>query len=221
LFAEAGEAEAAPGQQVVATIAEPFSPRGSYAVIYGDVAPDGAVIKLTGHKVDRFEGPACVFDSEEDAFHAVQDGAVGEGDVIVIRYEGPQGGPGMREMLQVTAALKGRGVHDVALITDGRFSGASYGFVAGHVSPEAAAGGPIALIRDGDRITIDVTNRRIDVAADLAARRAGHVQPPLKAATGVFAKYRATVASAAQGAVTIPNPPPAQVRADNRQTEEA
>jgi dihydroxy-acid dehydratase len=221
LFAEAAEAEATPGQQVVSTIAEPFSPRGSYAVIYGDVAPDGAVIKLTGHKVDRFEGPACVFDSEEDAFHAVQDGAVGEGDVIVIRYEGPQGGPGMREMLQVTAALKGRGVHDVALITDGRFSGASYGFVAGHVSPEAAAGGPIALIRDGDRITIDVTNRRIDVAADLTSRRAGHAQPPLKAATGVFAKYRATVASAAQGAVTIPNPPPAQVRADNRQTEEA
>ncbi|OYX58963.1 MAG: dihydroxy-acid dehydratase [Brevundimonas subvibrioides] len=221
LFAEAAEAEETPGQQVVSTVAEPFSPRGSYAVIYGDIAPDGAVIKLTGHEVDRFEGPACVFDSEEDAFHAVQDGSVGEGDVIVIRYEGPQGGPGMREMLQVTAALKGRGIHNVALITDGRFSGASYGFVAGHVSPEAAAGGPIGLIRDGDRITIDVTARRIDVAADLAARRIGHVAPPLNAATGVFAKYRASVASAAQGAVTIPNPPPAQVRADQRQTQEA
>jgi len=221
LFAEAAEAEETPGQQVVSTVAEPFSPRGSYAVIYGDIAPDGAVIKLTGHKVDRFEGPACVFDSEEDAFHAVQDGSVGEGDVIVIRYEGPQGGPGMREMLQVTAALKGRGIHNVALITDGRFSGASYGFVAGHVSPEAAAGGPIGLIRDGDRITIDVTARRIDVAADLASRRTGHVAPPLNAATGVFAKYRASVASAAQGAVTIPNPPPAQVRAATRQTQEA
>ena len=221
LFAEAAEAEETPGQQVVSTVAQPFSPRGSYAVIYGDIAPDGAVIKLTGHKVDRFEGPASVFDSEEDAFHAVQDGSVGEGDVIVIRYEGPQGGPGMREMLQVTAALKGRGIHNVALITDGRFSGASYGFVAGHVSPEAAAGGPIGLIRDGDRITIDVTARRIDVAADLAARRTGHVAPPLNAATGVFAKYRASVASAAQGAVTIPNPPPAQVRADQRQTQEA
>ncbi|MGV3578430.1 dihydroxy-acid dehydratase [Brevundimonas sp.] len=221
LFAEAAEAEETPGQQVVSTVAEPFSPRGSYAVCYGDVAPDGAVIKLTGHKVDRFEGPACVFDSEEDAFHAVQDGSVGEGDVIVIRYEGPQGGPGMREMLQVTAALKGRGIHDVALITDGRFSGASYGFVAGHVSPEAAAGGPIALIRDGDRITIDVTARRIDVAADLASRREGHTPPSLNAATGVFAKYRASVASAAQGAVTIPNPPPAQIRAENRQTQEA
>jgi dihydroxy-acid dehydratase len=120
----------------------------------------------------------------------------------------------MREMLQVTAALKGRGIHDVALITDGRFSGASYGFVAGHVSPEAAAGGPIALIRDGDRIAIDVTNRRIDVDADLVNRRADHSAPPARPAHGVFAKYRASVASAAQGAVTIPNPPPVQRPAD-------
>jgi dihydroxy-acid dehydratase len=214
LFAEAAEAEETPGQQVVATFAAPVMARGSYAVIYGDVAPDGAVIKLTGHKVDRFEGPACVFDSEEDAFHAVQDGSVGEGDVIVIRYEGPRGGPGMREMLQVTAALKGRGVHDVALITDGRFSGASYGFVAGHVSPEAAVGGPIALIRDGDRIAIDVTNRRIDVDADLVKRRAEFAPHPIRPAHGVFAKYRAAVASAAQGAVTIPDPPPVQRPAD-------
>ena len=212
LFAEAAEAEEAPQQQVIATVADPVSARGSYAVIYGDVAPDGAVIKLTGHAVDRFEGPACVFDSEEDAFHAVQDGSVGEGDVIIIRYEGPRGGPGMREMLQVTAALKGRGIHDVALITDGRFSGASYGFVAGHVSPEAAVGGPIALVRDGDRITIDVTNRRIDVSADLEARRAGFAPNRARPAHGVFAKYAASVASAAQGAVTIPNPPPAQTR---------
>lgn len=226
LFAEAAEAEEAPGQQVVTTFDAPVMARGSYAVIYGDIAPEGAVIKLTGHKVDRFEGPACVFDSEEDAFHAVQDGAVGEGDVIVIRYEGPRGGPGMREMLQVTAALKGRGIHDVALITDGRFSGASYGFVAGHVSPEAAVGGPIALIRDGDRIAIDVTNRRIDVDADLVARRANFAPPPLRPARGVFAKYRASVASAAQGAVTIPNPPPiqsrdGQVRADFKAHEDA
>ena len=221
LFVEASEAEEAPGQQVVATFDAPVMARGSYAVIHGDVAPEGAVIKLTGHKVDRFEGPACVFDGEEDAFHAVQDGSVGEGDVIVIRYEGPKGGPGMREMLQVTAALKGRGIENVALITDGRFSGASYGFVAGHVSPEAAVGGPIALIRDGDRITIDVTNRRIDVAADLKARRAAHVAPALNAARGVFAKYRASVASAAQGAVTIPNPPPAQVPASTQTHEDA
>ena len=210
LFAEAAEAEETPGQQVVADFAVPVMDRGSYAVIYGNVAPDGAVIKLTGHKVDRFEGPACVFDREEDAFHAVQDGSVGEGDVIVIRYEGPKGGPGMREMLQVTAALKGRGVDNVALITDGRFSGASYGFVAGHVSPEAAVGGPIALIRDGDRIVINVANRRIDVDADLVKRRAGFTPPAVRPAHGVFAKYRASVASAAQGAVTIPDPPPVQ-----------
>jgi dihydroxy-acid dehydratase len=127
----------------------------------------------------------------------------------------------MREMLQVTAALKGRGVHDVALITDGRFSGASYGFVAGHVSPEAAVGGPIALIRDGDRITIDVTRRAIDVDADLTARRAGFVPKAASPAHGVFAKYRASVASAAQGAVTIPNPPPARSRADIKAHEDA
>jgi len=211
LFAEAAEAEETPGQIVVATMDAPVMDRGSYAVIYGDVAPEGAVIKLTGHKVDVFEGPAAVFDSEEDAFHAVQDGSVGEGDVIIIRYEGPRGGPGMREMLQVTAALKGRGINNVALLTDGRFSGASYGFVAGHVSPEAAVGGPIALVRDGDRITIDVSNRRIDVDADLVARRQGFTPRPMAPAHGVFAKYRASVASASQGAVTIPNPPPAQI----------
>ncbi len=210
LFAEAAEAEETPGQQVVTSMDAPVMARGSYAVIYGDVAPEGAVIKLTGHKVDRFEGPAAVFDCEEDAFHAVQDGSVGEGDVIIIRYEGPKGGPGMREMLQVTAALKGRKVENVALLTDGRFSGASYGFVAGHVSPEAAVGGPIALIRDGDPIVIDVTNRRIDVLVDLEARRADFAPNRVRPAQGVFAKYRAAVASASQGAVTIPNPPPAQ-----------
>jgi dihydroxy-acid dehydratase len=213
LFAEAAEAEETPGQQVVTSMEAPVMARGSYAVIYGDVAPEGAVIKLTGHKVDRFEGPAAVFDCEEDAFHAVQDGSVGEGDVIIIRYEGPKGGPGMREMLQVTAALKGRQVENVALLTDGRFSGASYGFVAGHVSPEAAVGGPIALIRDGDPIVIDVTNRRIDVLVDLEARRADFAPNPVRPAQGVFAKYRAAVASASQGAVTIPNPPPAQTPA--------
>ena len=221
LFEEAAEAEETPGQVVVTSIVKPVMDRGSYAVIYGDVAPEGAIIKLTGHKVDVFEGPACVFDSEEDAFHAVQDGSVGEGDVIIIRYEGPKGGPGMREMLQVTAALKGRSVNNVALLTDGRFSGASYGFVAGHVSPEAAVGGPIALVRDGDRIHIDVTNRRIDVDADLAARRKNFVLKPMTEAHGVFAKYRASVASASQGAVTIPNPPAAQIPANIKATEKA
>lgn len=207
LFEEAADAVETLGQEVVTTFANPVMARGSYAVIYGNVAPEGAVIKLTGHDVSRFEGPACVFDSEEDAFHAVQGGAVHEGDVIVIRYEGPKGGPGMREMLQVTAALKGRGMQNVALITDGRFSGASYGFVVGHVAPEAAAGGPIALIRDGDRIAIDVAARTINVAAELG-ERAGRVQPPPREApTGVFAKYAALVSSASQGAVTMPNPP--------------
>ncbi|WP_409019342.1 dihydroxy-acid dehydratase [Brevundimonas vesicularis] len=214
LFAEAGQAEEQPGQQVVTRIEAPVMARGSYAVIYGNVAPEGAVIKLTGHKVDRFEGPAKVFEGEEDAFAAVQTGRAGEGDVIIIRYEGPKGGPGMREMLQITAALKGRKVENVALLTDGRFSGASYGFVAGHVSPEAAVGGPIALIRDGDPIVVDVTNRRIDVLVDLEARRAGFSPNQVRPAHGVFAKYRASVASASQGAVTIPNPPPAQVPAD-------
>ncbi len=211
LFEEARDAIEAAGQQVVRTFALPVLPRGSYAVIYGEVAPGGAVIKLAGHDIAQFEGPGRVFDSEEDAFAAVQNGAVGEGDVVVIRSEGPKGGPGMREMLQVTAALKGRGLKDVALVTDGRFSGASYGFVVGHVAPEAAAGGPIARLRDGDIIRIDVAARSIDVSADLSTRKA---QPPMKEApVGAFAKYAALVASASQGAVTIPNPPPAQSRA--------
>ena len=211
LFEEAREAAETTGQQVVRTFASPVIPRGSYAVIHGNIAPEGAVIKLAGHEIERFEGPARVFDGEEAAFDAVQQGAINEGDVIIIRYEGPKGGPGMREMLQVTAALKGRGVKDVALITDGRFSGASYGFVAGHVSPEAAAGGPIARVRDGDIIVIDVPARTINTRADLSQRRAN---PPVKAApAGVFAKYAALVASASQGAVTIPNPPAAQTPA--------
>ena len=210
LFKEAVEAVENAGQQVVRSFDDPVLTRGSYAVIYGGVAPDGAVIKLVGHDTTCFEGPARVFDSEEASFEAVQGGGVSEGDVIVIRYEGPRGGPGMREMLQVTAALKGRSMTNVALITDGRFSGASYGFVVGHVAPEAAAGGPIALIEDGDIISIDVVARSIDVRADLSTRRAN---PPRKEApAGVFAKYAALVASASQGAVTIPNPPPAQSR---------
>ncbi|MGE0740016.1 MAG: dihydroxy-acid dehydratase [Hyphomonadaceae bacterium] len=210
LFDEAREAVEPAGQQVIRDFSAPVLARGSYAVIYGNVAPDGAVIKLVGHDTARFEGPARVFDSEEASFDAVQAGAIKEGDVIVIRYEGPKGGPGMREMLQVTAALKGRGMKNVALITDGRFSGASYGFVAGHVSPEAAAGGAIALLKDGDVISIDVAARSIDTTADLSARRS---HPPTKPApTGAFAKYAALVASASQGAVTIPNPPPAQRR---------
>ncbi|MCC6786969.1 MAG: dihydroxy-acid dehydratase [Hyphomonadaceae bacterium] len=213
LFVEAREAVETPSQQVIRDFGAPVMPRGSYAVIYGNIAPDGAVIKLVGHDTARFEGPARVFDSEEASFDAVQRGAISEGDVIVIRYEGPRGGPGMREMLQVTAALKGRGVRNVALITDGRFSGASYGFVAGHVSPEAAAGGPIALLRDGDIIAIDVATRRIETRADLSTRTPN--PPHREAPTGVFAKYAALVSSASQGAVTILNPPPAQRRPEH------
>ena len=176
-------------------------------MIYGNIAPEGAVIKLAGHEISRFEAPpACSIANMTPSTPCKR--GHNEGDVIVIRYEGPKGGPGMREMLQVTAALKGRGVKDVALITDGRFSGASYGFVAGHVAPEAAVGGPIALIQDGDIIEIDVAKRAINARVDLSQRRAN---PPAKAAPqGVFAKYAALVASASQGAVTIPNPPAAQ-----------
>ncbi len=213
LFDETREAIETPNQQVIRNFDAPVMERGSYAVIYGNIAPDGAVIKLVGHDTARFEGPARVFDSEEASFEAVQNGSIREGDVIVIRYEGPRGGPGMREMLQVTAALKGRGVKNVALITDGRFSGASYGFVAGHVSPEAAAGGPIALLRDGDIIAIDVAERRVDTHADLSTRTAS--PPKREAPTGVFAKYAALVSSASQGAVTFPNPPPAQRRPEH------
>ena len=212
LFTEASEAVETPGQQVVRSFLAPVISRGSFAVIYGNVAPEGAVIKLAGHEIASFEGPARVFDSEEHAFESVQAGGISEGDVVVIRYEGPKGGPGMREMLQVTAALKGRGLKDVALITDGRFSGASYGVVVGHVTPEAAVGGPIGRLRNGDLICIDVRARVINVRADLSARLAN---PPKTAApTGVFAKYAALVASASQGAVTFPNPPPAQTRSN-------
>ncbi|MFN2333450.1 MAG: dihydroxy-acid dehydratase, partial [Wenzhouxiangellaceae bacterium] len=152
LFDEIGQAEEKPGQEVVRAVDHPFKPRGGFGILYGKLAPEGCVIKLAGHGRLDHEGPARVFDSEEDAFAAVQAGRIVAGDVVVIRYEGPRGGPGMREMLAVTAALVGQGLSDsVALVTDGRFSGATYGFMIGHVSPEAADGGPLALVRDGDR----------------------------------------------------------------------
>ena len=202
LFAEAGEAQETPGQPVIHGFDAPVVSRGGFGVLYGDLAPDGCVVKLSGHEKTSFEGPAVVFDSEDDAFAAVQTGAIRNGDVVVIRYEGPVGGPGMREMLAVTAALKGRGLHEVALITDGRFSGASHGFVIGHVSPEAANGGPIALIRDGDVIAIDTDARRIDVRADLEARRPGWTPRTRPAPRGALSKYARLVSSAALGAVT-------------------
>ncbi|NBD95027.1 MAG: dihydroxy-acid dehydratase [Gammaproteobacteria bacterium] len=203
LLAEVENAQATTGQAVVRTVAEPFKPRGGFGILYGDLAPEGCVIKLAGHGRLQHRGPARVFDGEEAAFEAVQTGQIQSGDVVVIRYEGPRGGPGMREMLAVTAALVGQGLSEsVALITDGRFSGATYGFMVGHVSPEAADGGPLALLADGDTVTIDVDAQTLNADADLNARRAGW-QPPAPAATqGVYARYIAQVSSASNGAVT-------------------
>ncbi len=190
-------------QNVVRPIDDPLKPHGGFAVLFGNLAPEGCVVKLAGHGRDLHEGPARVFDGEPAAFAAVQAGKIRAGDVIVIRYEGPAGAPGMPEMLAVTAALVGRGLgDDVALITDGRFSGATRGFMVGHIAPEAARGGPIALLADGDPIRIDVKARRIDCGADLNARRADWRAPEPRATRGVLAKYARLVGSAAHGAVT-------------------
>ena len=213
LFEEAQASREADEQPVIRGFDDPVVSRGGFGILYGDLAPEGCVVKLSGHEKHRFTGPAAVFDSEDDCFHAVQSGQIRNGDVIVIRYEGPKGGPGMREMLAVTAALKGRGLNDVALMTDGRFSGASHGFVIGHVAPEAASGGPIALVRDGDVITIDTDARRIDVAADLDARRKGWVSRAKPAPRGALEKYARLVSSASQGAITIGPPAIAAVAA--------
>ncbi len=204
LFEDARSATAeASEQRVVRRVEAPLKPSGGFAILRGSLAPDGCVVKLAGHGRLAHTGPARVFDGEDAAFGAVQRGEIKAGDVVVIRGEGPKGGPGMREMLAVTAALVGHGLGDsVALVTDGRFSGATHGFMAGHVSPEAASGGPIALVADGDPITLDVPTRRIDVHADLAARRASWVRPESGRLRGVFAKYAALVSSASEGAVT-------------------
>ena len=197
------------GPPVLREVTDPLKPRGGFAIMRGSLAPEGCVVKLAGHARMRHEGPARVFDGEEAAFAAVQAGLIQDGDVVVIRNEGPRGGPGMREMLAVTAALIGRGLGDsVALLTDGRFSGATHGLMAGHVSPEAVLDGPIAYVTNGDVITIDVEARRIDVAADIEARRRAHryVPPPPRYGRGVMAKYAALVSSASEGAVTRPNP---------------
>ena len=205
LFEELDEARETAGQEAVRPLAAPLKPRGGFAILRGSLAPEGCVLKLAGHDRSRHVGPARVFDGEEATFAAVQAGSIQPGDVVIIRYEGPRGGPGMREMLAVTAAIVGRGLGDsVALVTDGRFSGATYGMMAGHVSPEADRGGPIALVRDGDMVTIDVESRRIDVAADLAARAAELRPRPRRALPRVLAKYAAGVSSASEGAVTRP-----------------
>ena len=202
-FADSKAAATSPTQDVVRPVSDPIKPRGGYSILYGDLAPEGCIVKLAGHGREKHTGPARVFDSEEAAFAAVQARKINAGDIVVIRFEGPAGGPGMREMLAVTAALVGQGLgNDVALITDGRFSGATHGFMVGHVSPEAAHGGPIAKLREGDVVTIDVASRRLDVAADLASRIAVRIAPRVR--HGVLAKFARDVRSASQGAVTSP-----------------
>ena len=195
-----------PGQDIVRPFADPIKKDSHLVVLYGNLAPDGAVAKLTGKEGLAFAGRARVFDSEEASLQAILDGVVRAGDVVVIRYEGPKGGPGMREMLSPTGAIMGKGLGDsVALITDGRFSGGSHGFVVGHIAPEAALGGPLALVRDGDRITIDAKRRAITLvvsAAELKKRRARWSAPAPYATRGVLAKYARDVSSASLGAVT-------------------
>ena len=204
----AESAVATADQKVVVDIEKPINPNGGIAVLRGNLAPEGCVVKLAGHGRRFHQGPARVFEREEECFAAVQAGKVKAGDVVVIRYEGPVGGPGMREMLGVTAAIVGAGLgDDVVLITDGRFSGATHGFMVGHMAPEAAHGGNIAFVRDGDQITLDVEKRELnlDVADDeLAKRREGWAPPPPRYTAGVFAKYAKSVASASEGAITSP-----------------
>jgi dihydroxy-acid dehydratase len=202
---EAQDAVETPGQDVVRPLGQPLKPSGGLMILRGSLAPDGAVVKVAGHERHVHCGPARVFDGEEAAMHAVTEQQLKPGDVVIIRYEGPRGGPGMREMLDVTAAIVGAGLGDsVALVTDGRFSGATRGLMIGHVAPEAARGGPLALVRDGDPIEIDVDQRRLDLQVDAGElqSRLKDWQPPEPHYThGVFARYGALVSSASEGAV--------------------
>jgi dihydroxy-acid dehydratase len=194
------------GQKILKPLEEPIKKTGHIRILRGSLAPDGAVAKITGKEGERFSGPARVYDSEEDMLHALEQNKISKGDVVVIRYEGPKGGPGMPEMLTPTSAIMGAGLgSDVALLTDGRFSGGSHGFIVGHITPEAQSGGPIALVRDGDVITIDAVQNRIDVniePAELAKRREAWKAPPLKATRGTLYKYIKNVKSASEGCVT-------------------
>ena len=203
---EARAAREAPGQKVIRPLSKPIAKHGGLAILRGNLAPEGCVAKLAGHAEEVFRGKARVFDREEDAFVAVKAGRVKAGDFVVIRYEGPQGGPGMREMLHVTGAIQGAGLGgSVALMTDGRFSGASHGFMVGHVAPEAAVGGPIAAVRSGDTIVLDVKRRRLDVelsAAELTKRLRSVKRPKPRYTWGALAKYARLVSSASDGAVT-------------------
>jgi dihydroxy-acid dehydratase len=205
---EAAEAKETPGQEVVRPATKPLSPTGGLAILKGNLAPEGCVVKVAHHHGDTFRGPARVFDSEEAAFAAVEKNQLRKGDVVVIRYEGPRGGPGMREMLVVTAAIVGAGLGEsVALITDGRFSGATRGLMIGHVAPEAFVGGPIAAVRDGDMISIDLARRELTVElsqGEVAARLRKWSAPAPRFTRGVFAKYASQVSSASEGAITTP-----------------
>jgi dihydroxy-acid dehydratase len=199
-------AEEADGQEVIRPLDNPIKPNGGFAILRGNLAPEGCVVKLSGHDRLEHRGPARVFESEEEAFAAVKDRLIEAGEVVVIRNEGPAGGPGMREMLQVTAALVGEGLGDsVALLTDGRFSGATHGFMAGHVAPEAPRGGPIAAVRDGDIVVFDVANRELNLELpddEIAQRIADYEPPPPAYESGVLGKYARHVGSAAEGALT-------------------
>jgi len=206
--AEAENAVETAGQEVIVPLAKPLKATGGLVILKGNLAPEGCVAKISGHERLEHRGPARVFESEEDAMAAVTAKKIRAGDVVVIRNEGPKGGPGMREMLGVTAAIVGEGLGgSVALLTDGRFSGATRGLMVGHVAPEAALGGPIAAIREGDRITIDTKIRRLELEisdAEIARRLAEWKAPAPHYKTGVFAKYAALVRSAAEGAITTP-----------------
>jgi dihydroxy-acid dehydratase len=205
---EVANAVETPGQVVVTTADKPFKPTGGIVVLRGNLAPEGAVVKMAGHERTYHRGPARLFDREEAAMHAIEAGSIVAGDVVIIRYEGPRGGPGMREMLGITGAIVGAGLGEtVALVTDGRFSGGTRGLMIGHAAPEAAIGGPLAALHDGDIVVIDIDNRRLDTevpASELAARLVMWKAPKPHYTTGVFAKYAALVSSAADGAITRP-----------------
>jgi dihydroxy-acid dehydratase len=205
---EAAQAVETRGQEVVRALEKPIKPTGGLVILRGNLAPEGCVVKVAGHERQHHRGPARVFDREEDAMKAVTSNVIKAGDVVVIRYEGPKGGPGMREMLGVTGALVGQGLGEsVALMTDGRFSGATHGLMAGHVAPEAAHGGPIAALREGDMVVFDLPKRRLDVElseGEFRSRLASWKPPAPRYSYGVFAKYAALVSSASEGAITRP-----------------
>jgi dihydroxy-acid dehydratase len=208
LLAESAVAVETPGQDVVRTLDNPINDHGGLIILKGNIAPDGAVIKLFGYERHYHKGPARVFDSEHDALQAVYDNKINPGEVVVIRYEGPKGGPGMQEMLGITAAIIGQGLGgDCALVTDGRFSGATKGLMCGHVAPEAFVGGPIAAVHEGDMVIMDIDNRRLDIDVDadeIARRLQSWSAPAPRYTSGVMAKYASLVSQANEGAVTLP-----------------